>query len=106
MGTDLYLIENITEDNKVYGLVHISGFIMEWFKNVIDTLNKNAHWMLDPVINVYKIDETFIRPATDKDFYYEIVYDEAGNKYCLTKEIWSGDFFGNHKLNEGVELIC
>lgn len=106
---DLYLIENITGDYEVYevyGLVHIPDYIMEWFKSVINTLNQNSHWTSDPVINVYKIDMSFIRAATDKDPNYDIIYDEYGNKYCLTKEIRSGGPFGNHKLNKGVELIC
>lgn len=106
MGSDLYLIENITEEHKLYGLVHISDFIMRSGSRMSLIPLITMHWMLDPAINVYKIDESFIRAATDKDPDYEIIYDEAGNKYCLTKEIWSGDFFGNHKLNEGVEFIC
>lgn len=103
---DLYLIENVACDGETYGLAHIPEDAIELFKNIIKNLNRNATWSENPGINVYKIDTSFIRMATNEDYNADILYDETGQKYVIDKPIRVRDRFDNLKLNEGVELIC
>lgn len=103
--SDLYYIENIGCDDETQGLVNIPDEIIPWFKNVIENLNKNSQYGCMPVIEIYKIDETFIRPATDEDSAENILYlnDE---KYVMSKKIRNYNFEEGCELEEGVERIC
>lgn len=103
--SDLYYIENIGFDDETQGLVNIPDDIIPWFKNTIENLNKNSQYGCMPVIKVYKIDETFIRPATDEDSAENILYLNA-EKYVMSKEIQHYNRGEGWKLAEGVEPIC
>lgn len=102
----LYLIKNIAADGETKCLATIPEDTFDLFKNIIKAHNQNANWLYRPGIDVYKIDETFVRTAMDEDRGFEILYDETGTKYVLDKPIWVRDIFGNRKLNEGVEIVC
>lgn len=104
--SSLYLIKNIAEDGETKCLATIPEDTFDLFKNIIKAHNQNADWLYRPGIDVYKIDETFVRTAMDEDSEFEILYDETGAKYVLDKPIWVRDIFGNRKLNEGVEIVC
>jgi hypothetical protein len=58
-----------------------------------------------PIIEVYKIDESFIRPATDEDRTYNILYFNGG-KYVLQKSIWNYNPKTDIEFTEGVERMC
>ena len=103
--SDLYYIENIGCDDETHGLVNIPDEIIPWFKNAIENLNKNSQCNCMPVIEIYKIDETFIRPATDEDSAASILHLNT-EKYVMAKEIRHYSREEGTKLAEGVERIC
>ena len=103
--SDLYYIENIGCDDETRGLVNIPDEIIPWFKNFIENLNKNSQYGCMPTIEVYKIDETFIRPVTDKDSEASILHLNTG-EYVMAKEIRHYKHAEGFKLVEGVERIC
>ena len=103
--SDLYYIENIGCDDKTRGLVNIPDEIIPWFKNFIENLNKNSQYGCMPTIEVYKINETFIRPVTDEDSAASILHLNTG-EYVMAKEILHYNHVEGFKLVEGVERIC
>lgn len=102
----LYFIENVGCDDVTCGLAVIPEDAFLLFKSIIKNLNKNSQYPCMPTINAYKIDKSFVRPATNKDMPYQILYDETGAQYVLDKPIWVWDAFRNRVLNEGAEIVC
>ena len=64
---DLYYIENCGCDDTTVGLASIPEEHFPAFKEFIENLNKNSICSCMPIIEVYKIDESMIREATDDD---------------------------------------
>lgn len=104
--SELYYIENIGCDDKTCGLALIPDNILPWIKSIINNLNKNSQYTCMPTIEIYKIDESFIRPATENDKPYGILHMTGGD-HVLVKSI---NFYDNNthefELTEGVERIC
>ncbi len=83
---DLYYIENIGCDDVTRGLAIIPEGVFPLFKNIIENLNKNSQYGCMPTIAVYKIDESYIRPATDEDKPYNILHMNNG-QYILKNRL-------------------
>ena len=84
---NLYYVDNIGCDDETRGLVIIPDEFFNAFKTFIENLNKNSTYGCMPRIQVYKIDETMIREATDDDALYKIMYLND-KKYVLTEGDW------------------
>ena len=103
---ELYYIENIGCDDITCGLAIISDEMLPLFKSFIDNLNKNSQYSCMPVIEVYKIDESFVRLATENDQPDKILHMTGGD-YVLSKSIEFYDRDADKiKLREGIERIC
>ena len=102
--SDLYYIENIGCDDTTHGLARMTDDEFALFKNVVENLNKNSTYGCMPVINVYKIPESFIRPACNNDDTYGILYmnDE---QYVLSDYLYSYSLDGGFTYKEGVEKV-
>lgn len=81
-NSDLYYIVNCGCDDSTKGLAIIPKEHFDKFKSFIEDLNKNSTYGCMPTIEVYKIDESIIRPATDEDIPDNILHLN-GNKYVL-----------------------
>lgn len=81
-NSDLYLIVNCGCDDTTKGLAIIPKTYFDKFKSFIKDLNKNSTYGCMPTIEVYKIDESIIRPATDEDVKEDVLYLN-GNKYAI-----------------------
>lgn len=104
--TDLYYIRNVGCDDETCGLAAISRRRFHYLKNIIQNLNKNSTYGCMPTIEMYKIDDSFIRPATEEDKDYNILYTIFGN-YVLSKPLHYYDpETKDFKLAEGVERVC
>lgn len=104
--TDLYYIENIGCDDTTHGLAIIPDEMLPLFKSIIINLNKNSQYGCMPTIEVYKIDESFVRLATESDDPYTILHTTGGD-YVLVKKIGFYDIDTNEfKFTEGVERVC
>lgn len=103
---ELYYIENIGCDDTTSGLAIIPDKILPLFKSIIDNLNKNSQYGCMPTIEIYKINESFVRLATENDEPYKILHMTGGD-YVLVKNIHFYDRDTNEfKLTEGAERIC
>ena len=80
--TNLYYIENVGCDDTTQGLARMTDEEFEVFKRVVENLNKNSTYCCMPTIDVYKINDSFIRQATDDDSSENILYMDDG-KYVL-----------------------
>ena len=103
--TNLYYIENMGCDDTTCGLSYMTDDQFSVFKTVVENLNKNSTYGCMPNILVYKIDESFIRAATEDDPDYKILYMNNG-KYALKDYIyiWSNADCG-FIYKEGVERV-
>ena len=72
--TNLYYIENVGCDDTTHGLARMTDDQFATFKSIIENLNKNSTYRCMPTINVYKIDDSFVRPARDTDSRCNILY--------------------------------
>lgn len=105
--TNLYYIENVGCDDTTHGLARMTDEEFAVFKRVVENLNKNSTYGCMPTIAVYRIDDSFIRQATDNDSSDNILYMDEG-KYVLEEYLYNYDFIedGNvFGLKEGVELV-
>lgn len=104
---NLYYIVNTVPsgyDSETYGFAIISDEEFPHFKQIIEDLNKYSQFFKHmPTISIYKIDESFIRPANDTDNTYAIIY-LGGKEYTLEKSIWEWDGMVN-RLAKGVEEV-
>lgn len=104
--SELYYIRNIGCDDSTHGLAIIPDKMLPLFKSIVINLNKNSQCGCMPTIEVYKIDESFVRLATESDDPYTILYMTGGD-YVLVKEIGFYDIDTNEfKFTEGVERVC
>ena len=104
--TELYYIRNVGCDDETCGLAAISRRSFHYLKNIIQNLNKNSTYGCMPTIEIYRIDDSFIRPATEEDENYKILYTIFGN-YVLSKPLYNYDSeTTDFKLAEGVEKVC
>lgn len=103
--TELYYIRNVGCDDETNGLAAISEEHLDLFREIVQNLNNNSQYDCMPVIELYKIDESFIRSATENDDPCKVLHMTSGN-YVLTKAI---EFYDRDtkewKLAEGVERI-
>ena len=67
MFYNLYFLRNVGCDDTTIGLAYMTDEQLNFFKNVIENLNKNSRYQCMPVMEVYKINEDLIREATDED---------------------------------------
>lgn len=102
--TNLYYIENVGCDDTTHGLVRMTDDQIAVFKNVIENLNKNSTYGCMPTINVYKIDDSFIRPARDDDSSEWILYMDDG-MYVLDCYIYEYSLENGFVYKEGVERV-
>ena len=91
--TNLYLIRNCGCDDMTTGLARMTDEELEFFKTVIENLNKNSTYCCMPKIEVYRIDEDSIREFTGEDCQDDALYLD-GRAYVLKDghSIWSDDF--------------
>ena len=103
--TNLYYIENIGCDDTTCGLARMTDEEFAVFKRVVENLNKNSTYGCMPIISVYKINDSFVRLATDNDDLDYILYMDS-SKYVLTDNLiytWSLD--NGVELKEGVKKV-
>ena len=103
--TNLYYIENVGCDDTTHGLARMTDEEFEVFKRVVENLNKNSTYGCMPIISVYKINDSFVRLATDNDDLDYILYMDS-SKYVLTDNLiytWSLD--NGVELKEGVKKV-
>lgn len=104
--SDLYFIENIGCDDETCGLAVIPDIVMPYVQSTINNLNKNSQFRCMPTIEIYRINDSLIRPATENDRPRDILHTNYGN-YVLVKDIQFYDRDAHEfKLAEGVEQIC
>lgn len=104
--TDLYYIRNIGCDDETIGLCVIPPEALNLVKMTVENLNKNSNYGCMPIIKIYRIDESFIRPATEEDESYNVMHTTFGN-YVLTKSPWHYNLgTGKLELAEGAEKVC
>lgn len=101
---DLYYIQNVGCDDVTCGLAAIPEDVFPLFKNIIENLNKNSECSCMPTINVYKIDESFVRPATGKDASYDILHMNDG-QYTLKNRLYEFDEHGNWVVMKGAKKV-
>lgn len=91
--TKLYLILNNGCDDTTKGLVRMTYAQFDFFKTAIEDLNKNSIYRCMPKIEVYRIDEDYIREFTGEDCQDDALYLD-GRMYVLKDgySIWSDDF--------------
>lgn len=99
---NLYYIVNTGYNDETCGFAIISDEEFPHFKQIVEDLNKNSHRYM-PTISIYKIDESFIRPANDTDNSYAVFY-LGGKEYTFVKNIWDWDCMGI-RLAKGVEKV-
>lgn len=105
--TNLYYIENVGCDDTTHGLARMTDEEFAVFKSVVENLNKNSTYGCMPTIDVYKINDSFIRQATDDDSSENILYMVDG-KYVLKEYLYECKFIDHSlvtTLNEGVERV-
>ena len=102
--TNLYYIENMGCDDTTHGLARMSDEEFAVFKRVVENLNKNSTYGCMPTIAVYKINDSFIRPATNDDSSENILY-MADGKYTLLDSIYTWSRDGGLTLKEEVEEV-
>ena len=87
---NLYYIRNVGCDDETCGLAKISDENFTEFKRMIEDLNKNSTYGCMPKIEVYKINESAIRTATEEDIEehnWRILY-LGDERYVLKDEHW------------------
>mgnify|MGYP005952076615 CR=1 FL=1 len=110
--TDLYYIENIACDGETSCLAHIPPNAINLFRDIVNGLNHHANFDENPGISIYKIDESFVRIATEEDPNSERICDENGKEYIFIKNIREVEHYGyknqlyRYKLSKGVKKIC
>ena len=105
--TNLYYIENVGCDDTTHGLARMTDEEFAVFKSLVENLNKNSSYVCMPTIDVYKINDSFIRQATDDDSSENILYMDDG-KYVLKEYLYECkciDYSLVTTLNEGVERV-
>ena len=103
--TNLYYIENVGCDDTTHGLARMTDEEFAVFKRVVENLNKNSTYGCMPTIEVYRINDSFVRPAADDDSKDSILYMDDG-KYVLKKYVYESKFVDCSivaSLREGVE---
>ena len=95
---NLYYIENVGCDDTTHGLARMTDDQFATFKSIIENLNKNSTYRCMPTINVYKIDDSFVRPARDTDSRFNILYMDD-REYVLA------DYIYDYSIKEGVEQV-
>lgn len=91
--TNLYLIRNCGCDDTTTGLTRMTDVEFKSFKTIIENLNKNSTYGCMPTIDVYVLDDDFIREFTDEDREDDSLYLD-GKTYVLKDKniIWHDDF--------------
>ena len=91
--SNLYLIRNCGCDDTTTGLARMSNEQLDFLKTVIENLNKNSTYGCMPTIDVYRIDEDFIRDFTDEDREDNALYLDD-KRYALKEActIWTKEF--------------
>lgn len=105
--TNLYYIENVGCDDTTHGLARMTDEEFEVFKRVVENLNKNSTYGCMPSISVYRINDSFIEPATDDASEDDILHMDDG-KYVLKKYLYECKFFDHSivtYLSEGAERV-
>lgn len=102
--TNLYYIENVGCDDTTHGLARMTDDQFATFKSIIENLNKNSTYRCMPIIEVYKIDDTFVRPASSNDDSYDILYI-GDEQYALSDYIYDYSIDGGFTFKEGVEQV-
>lgn len=102
--TNLYYIKNVGCDDTTYGLARMTDDQFATFKSVIENLNKNSTYRCMPIIEVYKIDDTFVRPASSNDNSDGILYI-GDEQYVLSDYLYSYSLDGGFTYKEGVEKV-
>ena len=101
---NLYYIENVGCDDTTHGLARMTDDQFATFKNIIENLNKNSTYGCMPTINIYKIDDSFVRPARDTDSGYNILYMDD-REYVLADYFYDYSIDGGFTFKEGVEQV-
>ena len=101
---NLYYIENVGCDDTTHGLARMTDEEFAVFKRVVENLNKNSTYGCMPTIAVYRINDSFIEPATDDDSKDDILYMDDG-KYALRDGIYTWSLDSGFSLKEGAEEV-
>lgn len=81
--TELYLIRNCGCDDTTTGLARMTDEQLEFFKNIIENLNKNSTYSCMPTIEVYRVDENMFREAEEEDDSLENIIYLDDHKYVF-----------------------
>ena len=101
---NLYYIQNVGCDDATHGLARMTDEEFAVFKRVVENLNKNSTYGCMPTIEVYRINDSFIEPATDDDSSEDILY-MADGKYALSDSIYTWSPDSGLSLKEGAEEV-
>lgn len=105
--TNLYYIENVGCDDTTHGLARMTDEEFAVFKRVVENLNKNSTYGCMPTIEIYRINDSFVRPATDDDSSENILYIND-DKYALKEYLYERKFVEYSivtTFKEGVERV-
>lgn len=102
----LYYIEIVGCDDSTPGVVRFTTEDLAKYIDVSRRLNMASTYSCMPTIHIYKIDESFIRPASEDDIRNAAFMQFEGHCVALSKPIWvykeEASDFG---LEEGVEQV-
>lgn len=102
--TNLYYIENVGCDDTTHGLARMTDEEFAVFKRVVENLNKNSTYGCMPTIEVYRINDSFIRQATDDDSSENILCMPDGD-YTLLGSVYAWSPDSGLTLKEGIEEV-
>lgn len=83
----LYFVKNCGCDDTTHGLAIIQDDDFPKFEEFIQNLNKNSTYGCMPIIEVYKVDASRLREATEEDDDYKHLYLN-GKAYTSKSSFW------------------
>lgn len=95
--TNLYLIRNVGCDDTTLGLARMTDEELNFFKKIIDDLNKNSTYGCMPVMEVYKVDEDMLREPNDDYDDRDDIFTVDDHKYVF--KVWSS------RYGDGMEKV-
>lgn len=83
---NLYYIRNVGCDDTTCGLARMTDDELNFFKRVIENLNKNSTYGCMPTIAVYKIDEDMLIEPNEGDMKEDIMH--LDDREYVLKDRW------------------
>lgn len=99
---NLYYIRNVGCDDETIGLARMTVDELDFFKRVIENLNKNSTYGCMPTIAVYKINEDMLREPNEGQAKEDIM--RLDDREYVLKDKWF--MYDDHNIeSEEVERI-